>query len=491
MPINTGIPDNQILNLANFCVDLEAPNDNPDCCPAWFVGPMLPTGTAVPEEHVPVTSYDNAVELFGEGSVLADMIRYYFLNCPNGELYATGLANVGATAEAVYTFTGPATTSGSLTISVGDESYTVPVFVGDGAADITQAFANAITNDSDSIVNAGAGGSVASATLTLTALNGGEQGNTITTMVNPFFGQTVPEGITVTQTSPFAGGGGTYDITGALSELGCCCFDFMVMPFGDLPTLQDMEIELLTRWDCSKLIGGHWYAPICGTFTELVTFNPAFQHGSLIENCKTGLYVPWQKTAAWAGRGHCLTCNDPTQRWTGPLIGIRCTNAKCDEGCFTDVELNLLALNGISVAKCGNSGFEEIQLTVTAGNYGTDQVGFFPQNYYSTIRYIRELKDFIERRYANVQIVDSVEQIQDGATNKVTIGSIVADIVAWSRVEGSRYVDNSFDIAEFIQIERNLNNPNRVDMCITIDLINALRVFAIKIRPRLNLSANI
>lgn len=486
MPINTGINANQIVNLVDVCVDQETPRDNPDCCPALIIAPMLDTGTADPNTSISVTSYESATTLFGEGSIAADMARFYFLNCGLGELYVSGLPNAGTPASAIIEINSTATENGTFNVQIFDAFYSVPVIIDDTAAEILSDLADQVNADSDALYTA----IYNSNQITFVMKNGGSFANGASIVTSNTFSDKIAEGLIEAQNTGFRNGVEFYDIETALDELGCCCYDFIMVPFNDEPTWNILQTELDVRWDCSKLIGGHWYAPKQDTYDNLVTIQPAYTHGSIISVCNDVQYAPWQKVAAWVGRGHCSTCQDPTQRWAGPLIGIRCQNLKCNEACFSDAERGLLARNGISVSKCGTTGTEEIQLTVTAADFALDQVGFFPQNYYTTMRFVRELKDFIESQYTNVKIVENLENELDGS-DAVTIPIIVAELAQWSRITQSGIIDNSTSLSDFIQVEINQDNPYRIDMCITIDLINALRSFAIKVQPRLTLSTNI
>ena len=488
--IDTGIPANNIINFVNVCVETQQPNNNPDCCPTWFAAPMLSTGTATPDEPNVVVNYESAVALFGAGSIAADMARFYFLNNPDGQLYITGLEDTGVPAFAQLGFPGTATQSGTVSITVADVTYSLPVLIGDQGTDIANNFIALVYADDDALVTASITGGT-QGNVTLTAKNGGTQSNDLTILLNALPGQTTPEGISVNiNVNGFNGGGGAYDLATALDNLDCCCYDFLAIPFTGAVEWNQIDTEVLIRWDCSKLIGGHWFAPKCGTFTELFSENFAYTHGSIITCCPDSLYAPWQKVAAWVGQAHDSTCNNPAARWNRDLIGIRCTVQDCDVQCFDDNERNLLALNKYSVSRCGPAGVEQIELTVSAADFAIDQVGFFPQNYYSTIRFVRNLKEFIEDRFSNSQIVNTLEDVQDGS-DVVTIPIIVAEIVAWARLTQSDIIDNTTSLNEFINIDVNPDNPYRVDMCITIDLVNALRTFAVKIQPRLNINANI
>lgn len=488
MPINTGIPNNLILPLAHFCVDTDRSPVVRPCCPALFMAPMLDIGTAEPDVRYPIATCEQAQELFGEGSIAADMACYYLLNNRFGELYVVGLSDPGLPkADGTIQITSPASEAGTFYVRIGDHSYNVPVFASDSRSDIASALAELIQADTDApftaeLTDFGAG-------VIVTAKNGGEQGNTIPICVNNLFGEELPRGMEYS-IGEFNGGGGTYPLETAISNLGECCYDFFGIPFCDTNSHVEMEQELISRWQCDRLIGGRWYASCCKNFTEHMEYldNANYQFGSIITCCPNECYIPWRETAAYVGRTHLQTCIDPTQAWYGlELLGIRCSSEACDDECFERAERNLLSLNGGSVNTCGPRGNKIIELETSVGANSLFDVWRYPQSAYQTTRFLRQLSNFVEERFRGVRIVDDIENVEDG-TSAVTPTMIVSIIKVWAEETQSDILDNVANLDNFIQIERNPENPFRIDMCINIDLANALRVLAIKIKPTLTTS---
>lgn len=486
MPINTGIPDNLILPLAHFCIDTDQGPRVRSCCPALFLAPMLDTGTAEPGVPHAIASCGQAQEFFGAGSVAADMACFYLLNNRFGELFITGLEDFGNPATACITVDAPPTGSGNFYVRIADHAYYVPVFPGDTEDDIAQALVTFINNDQDAPFTATFAPGTGKATIV--SKNGGDQANTIPICVNSLFGEEDPQGLEYT-IDEFAGGSGTYgdQIELALANLGECCYDFIGVPFCDTSTHDLLENEIISRWQCDRLIGGRWYATCCDTFTNHLNRLDAvnYQFGSLIMCCPGECYIPWRETAAYVGRAHLQTCLDPSQAWYSlPLLGIRCSVDNCDEDCFERSERNILALNGGSTNICGNNGIKIIELETSVGATSIFDVWRYPQSAYQTIRFMRQLQGFVAERFRGVRIVDDIDTVQEG-DSAVTPTVIVSIIRDWAAETQGDILDNVDNLNNFIEIERNVNNPFRIDMCINIDLANALRVLAIKIRPSL------
>jgi phage tail sheath gpL-like len=71
-------------------------------------GPMLPTGIAEPLTPALVPGFDDAVGLFGAGSILADMVNVYRRNDSFGELWCIPHSDATAATSAVLTGGAPA-----------------------------------------------------------------------------------------------------------------------------------------------------------------------------------------------------------------------------------------------------------------------------------------------------------------------------------------------------------------------------------------------
>jgi len=144
------------------------------------IGAMLATGSATAEEVVQVNNEQDAVALFGRASVLDHMFRSLIKNNRFTRKFAIPVADSGTKGTGTIVVSGPATETGTLHLLVAGQE--VKVVVNDGDADtvIAAAIDAAMTLKLDLPVTSG----VSTATVTLTARNGGEQGNDIKTFLN-------------------------------------------------------------------------------------------------------------------------------------------------------------------------------------------------------------------------------------------------------------------------------------------------------------------
>lgn len=146
-----------------------------------MVGQKISAGSAT--SGALVTEIDNSGQenaLFGEKSMLAAMVRSFKRINKVSRLDAIPLSDNGSAVKATgtFAFTGPSTAAGTLYISIGssvNNKYTLDITSGMTATQIGDAFAALITADTKACVTA----ANSTGTVTVTAVNGGTEGNSI------------------------------------------------------------------------------------------------------------------------------------------------------------------------------------------------------------------------------------------------------------------------------------------------------------------------
>lgn len=152
---------------------------------------------------------------FGRGSEIALLVRAAFSAAASWgaqpEIWAVAVEDAaGARALKTLTVTGPAAAAGDIHFSLAGRAFRVGVSSGDTAATIAAAIKSAVDKKlADLPVSASAAAGVVS----LTANNGGVNGNDIRVSVTQ-----VPSGVAIAVASPTAGSG-SYDITASLDTL--------------------------------------------------------------------------------------------------------------------------------------------------------------------------------------------------------------------------------------------------------------------------------
>ena len=168
-----------------------------------LVGQKLSTGTAADKTIVPVSNADQALKLFGQGSMLASMVKQAFANHTWGGFYALpfddGSSWVAATGKIVVTQSVAAT--GSIYIYVGGTR--VVAQASTTAAKTATAIKDAIAANKDLPVTA----TISSNEVTLTANQKGAVGNEIDVRLNYYNGEATPENVTLAITAMASGSG--------------------------------------------------------------------------------------------------------------------------------------------------------------------------------------------------------------------------------------------------------------------------------------------
>ena len=207
-----------------------------------LIGQTLAAGSAT--ANVPLLiQLDNITSLFGQGSMLVDMILNAALNNPTGEIWALPLADPSGS-KAVGTFT----ISGTLTIGLVTVYICgIPITVSVGASDTPTTIATALV----AAINAGyptlQGGTLlfpvvatsSAGVVTLTARHIGVLGNNIE-LDNNLIGNEGPNAANVA-VGAMTGGTGTPLLTSGLAALGDTPFDMIACPYWDTTTLNTLQ----------------------------------------------------------------------------------------------------------------------------------------------------------------------------------------------------------------------------------------------------------
>ena len=266
---------------------------------ALLIGSKLAAASATPNEPVFVASVAEARDVFGAGSVLAQMVERYRGNDTFGELWALPVEDAGGAVAATgtVTITGTATAAGTLVLYIGGRRVRVGVASGDAASVVGDSISAAIALDADLPVTAvddDAG------EVTLTAKNAGETGNEIDVRVNYLGntgGESTPAGLSVAIVA-MAGGATNPDLATALTALGDEEFDFVASAFADTANLnlfRDEWDDTTGRWSWSRQIYGHVFAGMAGTVAELLAFGDTRNdpHATLI-GVNASPTPPWE-----------------------------------------------------------------------------------------------------------------------------------------------------------------------------------------------------
>lgn len=450
-----------------------------------IIGQKLASGSATPLQLVRVTSAAQADTLFGAGSMLAGMVRAAFAQDTYTELQVMPVEDNGSgvAAEGTLTFTGPATTSGTVHLMIAGRSVDVGVASGDAASAIATATAAAINAASDMPVTAAADTGV----VTITSRHKGEAGNTIDARVNYYDGQAMPDGITLT-IAAMSGGTGNPDLANALAAIGDEWFHTWAVPYSDAATLADIKTELDSRFAWDREIEAHAFVAARGTQGTLGALGESHNNPHLVIVMANSEPMPaYEKAAELMAIGAYYLAIDPARPVQNLPFKWCLPPAASDR--FTNEERNLLLFDGIATTKVDAGGVMQIERLITTykqNSAGANDISYLDSETLFTLMFIRhDWRDYILRKYPRHKLANDGTRYglgQPVVTPTVMKAEAIAKFREWEEIG---LVENIDDFKANLISERNISDPNRLDMLLPPDLVNQLRIVANKIQFRL------
>jgi len=464
--------DNSAANTAQSTVRRLIVGQVNDDAPAANIGAL-----------VLVTSPALAKEIGGQGSMLAAMYEVWRMSDPVGEIWCLPLkADEGTVAEGKVTLTGAASESGLLSLYIGGVRVQSTVVSGATVDQVAAALSVKINATPDLPVKAAAAAGV----VTLTGKWKGESGNDIKLELNRLGkvnGEFTPAGLTAV-VAAMSGGTGTPDQIDALAALGDEPFEFMCVPWSDTTTLNAWKGAMddsAGRWSWAKQLFGHVYSAKRGTVGTLVAAG-LLRNDQHVTVQAVELGAPQTlriQAAALAARTATFISADasrPTQ--SGAMLGVDPSPASER---FTLTERQSLLSYGIATAYY-EGGSVRIQRSVTTyqkNAYGqADNSYLDSETMHQSAYIIRRLRSVITSKYGRHKLADDGTKFGAGAaivTPAVIRGELISE---YGKLEDEGHVENSELFQQYLIVERDSNDPNRLNVLFPPDYINGLRIFA-------------
>jgi phage tail sheath gpL-like len=469
---------------------------------ALMVGIMTSDGTAIADTPIPIGSQAQADQFFGPGSELSRMFQAYYSNNFANEVWALPVAEpvsaTAATGDIVVTT--PASEAGTIQLYIAGTNVPVNVGPSDTIADIATAIADAInTAYTDQGIPALPVTAVAATgTVTLTSIFKGVNGNEITVSLN-YYGargsQILPPGLALTLPTGglLATGSGTPSFATAIANIQTQDFEYVALPYTDTQTLFDWDQEYgftdSGRWGWQRQQFGHVFSAKRGTYSALLTFGETLNSGvesimAFEQTCPSPMF---EMAAAYAAKAQRALINDPAR----PLQTLALNNMKvCPiPDRFDFVELNSLASNGLAIQEVGSDDQPMIlreQTTYQLNLYGQPDDAYELVTTLATLaKLLRNQKHAITTKFPRHKLADDGTRFGPGQAI-VTPGIIKAELVNGYQIDmWNGLVENLSAFKRNLLVERDPNNPNRVNVLYPPDLINQLRIFAVLAQFRL------
>lgn len=437
-----------------------------------------------------VSRTSEAKDIGGVGSMLASMHARWRAIDVAGEVWCLPLkVATGVAATGTVTVTGSVESAGLVNLYVAGQRVRALAVAGASAEAVATALAAAINEAIDLPVTA----TVAAGVVTLQAKFKGELGNDIQLQLNRLGrvnSEVTPAGLTIVTTG-MTGGVGSPDAAAALAALGDEEFEFIAQPWTDADTLdawKDTMDDSAGRWSWAKQLYGHVYSAKRGTLGELVAAGRLRNDPHVtVHGFERGVPQPvWEVAAAWAARTAVFINADPARpTQTGVLAGLD-PAAASDR--FTLTERQSLLTSGIATASY-NGGSYRIERAITTyqrNAYGqADDSYLDSETLHQSAYVIRYLRSIITSKYGRHKLANDGTRFGPGqaiVTPKVIRGELVA---AYGALERDGIVENAEMFNQYLIVERDANNPNRLSVLFPPDLVNQLRVFALLYQFRL------
>jgi phage tail sheath gpL-like len=301
----------------------------------------------------------------------------------------------------------------------------------------------------------------------------------------------LPPGLTLTYT-PMTGGTGDPVFTAGISNLGESEVDYVAMPFTDATSLTAWETEFgfgdTGRWGFVRQHYGALFNAKRDTVANLLTFGATRNSG---QNSVLGIELlaptpTYEWAAAYTAKAARALVNDPAR----PLqtLSLESCLPAPFKSRFLISELNQLAYGGIATqtVKVDVPMIMRESTTYTRNLYGNSDDAYELVTTMATLwTLLRNQRQAITSKFPRHKLADDGTRFGAGQAI-VTPMIIKAELVAQYRIdEFNGLVENGKAFKNNLIVERDPNDPNRVNVLYPPDLVNQLRVFAVLAQFRL------
>lgn len=478
------VPANTLVPLFYAEMNNEAANTAQETAPSLLIGHANTDAVIPANTLVLMPSADYARQQCGAGSQLARMVSAYRATDPFGELWVIAVPeSAGAAATKTLTVTGDVQESGTINVYVGRTRVQAPVVSGDDDEAVATSIKNAITADATLPFTAASVAGV----VTLTARHKGLTGNEIPVSINYYGtagGEVLPAGVQIAIAAGVAGTGAPV-LGGAVAAMGDEAFDYIGHPFNDIASINTLSAEMNDtsgRWSYARQLYGHLYTAKIGSLSDLVTVGDQLnlQHITLA-GYEAKTQTPADELAASrTARAAVFIRNDPARpTQTGELVGM----LPAQKGFrFTMTEQQSLLTHGIATSYV-ESGTLRIQRDVTT--YKKNAWGVADNSYrdsetlHTSAYVLRRLRTVITSKYGRHKLANDGTRFGPGQAI-VTPAVIKGELLAtYRQMERAGIVENYELFKQYLIVERDASDPNRLNVLYPPDYINQLRVFAV------------
>lgn len=436
----------------------------------------------------PCPSIAEGRRLAGAGSMLDDMVRVARANAPAQEIWIMAVAESGTKGSRTITVDS-APSAGAGVLQIAGETVRFTVSDGDTVNQVAATIATAIGGYFNALTGASLPYTAAAVdeVVTLTPRHSGTIMNGIDIYIPPLDGANVISG-KVTIAAPTAGTG-TPDLTNGLAALGDDEFDWIVSPFSDSSNLalyKSLLSDTSGRWAWNRQIYGHVFYPLTDTIANLTTHGLAQdnRHLSVIpviasSNAPNPVWHWAAGVAArivpWLSDG---STGNVSRNQTGLVVeGLLPPRDRA--GWLDFATRDSFLGSGLSTWKVNTGGNVVIDKVITTARTFND----VPDTTFRDIQKVGQIVYALRYFRTRLTVEHGQRAIADDNPGNLDTVSTPADIKAtfmhaYQRMVLTGVLENPVRAAELIEVKRNADNPNRVDIYAPLDTVNPLDVLA-------------
>lgn len=446
---------------------------------ALVVGQRLSSGTKAAGTIDQITSASQARQFYGAGSMLSAMMEKFLAENKINTVYAYAFNDAaGASASGSIDVDVTTAEDGVIAVIIAGRRYRATVGAGDTATAIALALQTVIQADADRQVDAAING-VDDSIIDLTYRHVGEVGNELDLRQDPDIDRA--GGVTMAFTG-FSGGTGNPDASALVTAMGETQFHVIAFPYTDTTNLNLMETEMSDRWGPLRQNDGQLCGAKRDSVSNLTTFAQARnnEHETFID-C-LGVNGPHEYAANLAA----VVAREGQQDPARPMqsVSLRFIEAPADSELRTRGERDQLLGEGFSTTftVAGSVNIERLRTTRKLNDFGAPDSSLADLNPKLQLSYVRfSFRVRVINKFSRSKLADDGTRFgpgQDVVTPRIMKAEIIALFRDWEELG---IVEGADQFKRDLLVERNSQDPNRLDIQMPPDLINQLRVTAGKV----------
>lgn len=451
-----------------------------------LIGQKTAGGSAAPSVPLgPIQSDQEADALFGVGSMLSFMFRVARAAAPFQPIWALPLADpAGAAAAGTITVnTAPGVTAPGV-LHVMGRRIVFQVNAADTRATVAASIAAAINGAGLPIVAAIDGTNNYEVDVTARHVGALGNGQEVAIVANE------PNALTSVNATivALAGGSGTPSLAAGLSACGDDEFDTLAGPYADATSLDAIKGFLSDqngRWGPMQQLYGHYWTANFGTLSGNVTLGNSRndQHVTIIGSQR--MPVPeWEVAASAAGMAQAHLGDAPEV--SRPLQTLALPNILPPRDrslWFKKVDRQALYSDGIASYTVDPDYTVRLDRCVTTFQQSpagvADRTFLDAETMYQMMFVARYFRTAVSNRHSRQALADdnpfNLPEVATPRSIRDTLIHAYADLVAMGVLENLEL------FAQFVDVQRDPNDANRVNVYLPVDVVNQLRVFAANI----------